>query len=55
MCTVPPTKDLSDVTVHADPCLGIVRRALSKLVEFIAEEEKRFSLKGNLFLNDWPW
>ncbi|KAJ8375071.1 hypothetical protein SKAU_G00056510 [Synaphobranchus kaupii] len=45
LCSISRTKNLPDVTVYADPCLGTVRKMLLQLEELITEEEKRFSTK----------
>ncbi|XP_038833883.1 E3 ubiquitin-protein ligase TRIM21-like [Salvelinus namaycush] len=33
LCTPPPTKDWSEISVHSDLCVGTVRRAVSQLEE----------------------
>ncbi|XP_070997897.1 E3 ubiquitin-protein ligase TRIM39-like [Oncorhynchus clarkii lewisi] len=40
LCTPPPTKDWSRISVHSDMCVGTVRRAVSQLEETILSEVK---------------
>ncbi|XP_045070064.1 zinc finger protein RFP-like, partial [Coregonus clupeaformis] len=41
VCTPPPTKDWSDVSVHSDLCVGTVRRAVSQLEETLNKEMEK--------------
>ncbi|XP_042153732.1 uncharacterized protein LOC112215080 [Oncorhynchus tshawytscha] len=38
LCTPPATKDWSGTSVHTEVCVGIIRRAVSKLEETLSEE-----------------
>uniref|UniRef100_A0A8C7HV65 E3 ubiquitin-protein ligase TRIM39-like n=1 Tax=Oncorhynchus kisutch TaxID=8019 RepID=A0A8C7HV65_ONCKI len=40
LCTPPPTKDWSEISVHSDMCVGTVRRAVSQVEETILSEVK---------------
>ncbi|XP_064864475.1 tripartite motif-containing protein 29-like [Oncorhynchus nerka] len=40
LCTPPPTKDWSRISVHSDMCVGTVRRAVSQVEETILSEVK---------------
>ncbi|XP_041727347.2 E3 ubiquitin-protein ligase TRIM39-like [Coregonus clupeaformis] len=41
VCTPPPTKDWSDVSVHSDLCVGTVRRAVSQLEKTLNKEMEK--------------
>uniref|UniRef100_A0A674F284 Uncharacterized protein n=1 Tax=Salmo trutta TaxID=8032 RepID=A0A674F284_SALTR len=41
LCTPPPTKDCSEISVHSDLCVGTVRRAVSQVEETILSEVKK--------------
>ncbi|XP_021419391.2 E3 ubiquitin-protein ligase TRIM39 [Oncorhynchus mykiss] len=41
LCTPPPTKDWSRISVHSDMCVGTVRRAVSQVEETILSEVKK--------------
>nr|XP_046153204.1 E3 ubiquitin-protein ligase TRIM39-like [Oncorhynchus gorbuscha] len=41
LCTPPPTKDWSRISVHSDMCVGTVRRAVSQVEETILCEVKK--------------
>uniref|UniRef100_A0A4W5JDM9 E3 ubiquitin-protein ligase TRIM39-like n=1 Tax=Hucho hucho TaxID=62062 RepID=A0A4W5JDM9_9TELE len=41
LCTPPPTKDWSEISVHSDLCVGTVRRAVSQVEETILSEVKK--------------
>uniref|UniRef100_A0A4W5NLB8 Bloodthirsty-related gene family, member 2 n=1 Tax=Hucho hucho TaxID=62062 RepID=A0A4W5NLB8_9TELE len=41
VCTIPPTKDWSGISVHSDLCMGTVRRAVSQLEETLNKEMEK--------------
>eukprot|EP00063_Salmo_salar_P033958 XP_014008793.1 PREDICTED: E3 ubiquitin-protein ligase TRIM39-like [Salmo salar] len=41
LCTPPPTKDWSEISVHSDLCVGTVRRAVSQLEETLNKEMEK--------------
>ncbi|KAK6314843.1 hypothetical protein J4Q44_G00143720, partial [Coregonus suidteri] len=41
LCTPPPTKDWSEISVHSDLCVGTVRRAVSQVEQTIMSEVKK--------------
>ncbi|XP_045064815.1 E3 ubiquitin-protein ligase TRIM39-like [Coregonus clupeaformis] len=41
LCTPPPTKDWSEISVHSDLCMGTVRRAVSQLEETLNKEMEK--------------
>ncbi|KAF7653558.1 hypothetical protein LDENG_00081340 [Lucifuga dentata] len=44
LCSPLSAKDWSAITIHADTCIGTVRRAVSKLVDICHELEKKASI-----------
>uniref|UniRef100_A0A4W5NPC1 E3 ubiquitin-protein ligase TRIM39-like n=1 Tax=Hucho hucho TaxID=62062 RepID=A0A4W5NPC1_9TELE len=41
VCTPPPTKNRSEISVHSDLCVGTVRRAVSQLEEILNKEMEK--------------
>ncbi|XP_029597735.1 E3 ubiquitin-protein ligase TRIM39 isoform X1 [Salmo trutta] len=41
LCTPPPTKDWSEISVYSDMCVGTVRRAVSQLEETLNKEMEK--------------
>uniref|UniRef100_A0A8K9Y4Z9 E3 ubiquitin-protein ligase TRIM39-like n=1 Tax=Oncorhynchus mykiss TaxID=8022 RepID=A0A8K9Y4Z9_ONCMY len=58
LCTPPPTKDWSEISVHSDLCLGNARRAVSLLEETVVTAKNKLSIKVDVSLDPStanPW